>query len=140
VRDLPIRIAIVAGALLVASVGFVAVSVFLCIALYSFLSMNFAPPVAALLAAVGILILSLLAIFISGAVGRLLAASARRARAKRGGKASVISAEVGRLLGENAQNFINERPILSLMVALVGGFAVGASPRLRAFLQNVLKS
>lgn len=133
------RIAITAAALLVAAVGIVATGVFLCAALHAWLLTLLSPAPAALLAAGIVFVLSLVVIWLGSVLGRTLARRARLARQKRGGTANAFSAELGRLLGENAQDFVSKRPILSLIVALAGGFAIGASPRLRAFLENVLK-
>jgi hypothetical protein len=138
-RELPLRIAIMAAALLVAAVGIGATVVLLCLALYSTLLTLLSAPLAALAAAALVFFLSLLVIFLGGALANGLARRARRARAKRGGAAYVFSAELGRILGEDAQKFIAGKPILALLVALAGGFAVGASPRLRALLQMLLK-
>jgi hypothetical protein len=138
-RELPLRIAIMAAALLVAAVGIGAAVVFLCLALYSVLLALLSAPLAALAAAALVFFLSLLVIFLGGALANRLARRARRVRAKRGGAAYVFSAELGRILGEDAQKFIAGKPVLALLVALAGGFAVGASPRLRALLQTLLK-
>ncbi|MDE2183237.1 MAG: hypothetical protein KGJ78_09470 [Alphaproteobacteria bacterium] len=134
------RIAIMAAALLVAAVGVVVTAVFLCLALYAYLLTMLAAPLAALASALIVFVLSIVVIFLGGALGSLLAARARRRRAQRGGRASFISAEIGRLLGENAQSFVSEKPMLSLIIALAGGFAIGANPRLRSFLQTILNS
>jgi hypothetical protein len=138
-RELPLRIAIMAAALLVAAVGIGATVVLLCLALYSTLLNFLSAPLAALAAAALIFFLSLLVISLGGALANQLARRARRARAKRGGAAFAFSAELGRILGEDAQKFIAGKPILALLIALVGGFAVGTSPRLRALLQTLLK-
>ena len=133
------RIAIMAAALLVAAVGIGATVVFLCLALYSLLLTLLSAPLAALAAAALVFILSLLVIFLGGALSNRLARRARRARAKRGGAAVAFSAELGKILGEDAQKFIAGKPVLTLLLALAGGFAVGVSPRLRALLQTLLK-
>ena len=138
-RELPMRIAIVAAALLVAAVGIGATVVFLCLALYSSLLTLLSAPLAALAAAALAFLLSLLVIFLGGVLSSRLAHRSRRARAKRGGAAFAFSAELGRILGEDAQKFIAGKPILALLVAVAGGFAIGASPRLRALLQAFLK-
>lgn len=138
-RELPLRIAIMAAALLVAAVGIGAAVVFLCLALYSVLLALLSAPLAALAAAALVFFLSLLVIFLGGVLANRLARRARRGRAKRGGAAYLFSAELGRILGEDAQKFIAGKPVLALLVALAGGFAVGASPRLRALLQTLLK-
>lgn len=128
-----------AAALLVAVIGIVATGVFLCLSLYNYLLTLISPPLAALAAAGAVFLLSLLVLWLGSALSKSVSNKARRERTKRGGSANAFSAEIGRLLGENAEGFIAKRPILSLIVALGGGFAIGASPRLRAFLQNVLR-
>ena len=138
-RELPLRIAIMAAALLVAAVGIGAAAVFLCLALYSLLLTLLSAPLAALAAAAIVFFLSLLVIFLGAALANGLARRARRARAKRGGAAVAFSAELGKILGEDAQKFIAGKPVLTLLLALAGGFAVGVSPRLRALLQTLLK-
>ena len=138
-RDLPMRIAIMAAALLIAAVGVGATVVFLCLALYSALLTVLSAPLAALSAALIVFLLSILVILLGNALSDAFARKAKRARAKRGGTANAFSAELGRLMGEKAQSFVNEKPLLSLIVALIGGFAVGANPRLRAFLETILK-
>ena len=108
-RELPMRIAIMAAALLVAAVGVVVTAVFLCLALYAWLQTVIASPALAALATAGIVfVMSIVVIFLGGALGSSLAARSRRRRAQKGGKASFISAEIGKLLGENAQAFIEK--------------------------------
>ena len=68
-----------------------------------------------------------------------LARQAKRKRAQRGGIAFAFSTELGRVLGEDAAKFIAGKPVLSLLLALAGGVAVGISPRLRALLLTLLK-
>jgi hypothetical protein len=138
-RELPLRIAIMAAALLVAAVGIGATVVFLCLALYSILLTLFSAPLAALAAAALVFFLSLLVIFLGAALANGLARRARRARAKRGGAAFAFGAELGRILGGDAAKFIAGKPLLTLLLALAGGFAIGVSPRLRALLQTLLK-
>ena len=138
-RELPIRIAIMAAALLVAAVGVGATVVFLCLALYSLLLTVLSAPLAALAAAAVVFLLSLLVIYLGGVLSNLVAGRARRARAQRGAAAFAFSAELGKLLGEDAQSFIAGKPVLALLLAMVGGFTVGASPRLRDFLLRILK-
>jgi hypothetical protein len=138
-RELPLRIAIMAAALLVAAVGIGATVVFLCLALYSFLLTLLTAPLAGLAAAALAFFLSLLVILLGAALANGLARRARARRAKRGGAAFAISAELGKILGEDTAKFIAGKPVLTLLLALAGGFAVGVSPRLRALLQTLLK-
>jgi glucan phosphoethanolaminetransferase (alkaline phosphatase superfamily) len=138
-KDLPIRIAIMAAALLVAAVGVVVAAVFVCVALYSFLLTLLSAPLAALVAALLVFVLSLLVIVLGRMLTNAVKRRAKRTRAS-GGRAHAISAEIGRLLGEDAQEFITRKPILALALALIGGFTVGANPKLRAILQAILKN
>ena len=138
-RELPLRIAIMAAALLVAAVGIGATVVFLCLALYSILLTLLSAPLAALATAALIFFLSLLVIFLGGALANRLARRAQRKRAQRGGAAFAFSAELGKILGEDAAKFIAGKPVLALLLALAGGLAVGVSPRLRSLLQTLLK-
>jgi hypothetical protein len=138
-RELPLRIAIMAAALLVAAVGVCATVVFLCLALYSLLLTQLSAPLAALAAAALAFFLSLLVILLGAALANGLARRARARRAKRGGAAFAIGAELGKILGEDTAKFIAGKPVLTLLLALAGGFAVGVSPRLRALLQTLLK-
>ena len=138
-RELPIRIAIMAAALLVAAVGIGAATVFLCLALYSLLLTMLSAPWAALAAAALVFVLSLLVLLLGSALANAAARSARRARAERGGTAFTIGAELGKLLGDDTAKFIAGKPVLTLLLALAGGFAVGVSPRLRSLLKTLLK-
>jgi hypothetical protein len=128
-----------AAALLVAAVGIGAAAVFLCLALYSLLLTLLSAPLAALAAAAIVFFLSLLVIYLGGALSGSLARRAKARRAQKGGAAVAFSAELGKILGEDAQKFIAGKPVLTLLLALAGGFAVGVSPRLRALLQTLLK-
>jgi len=139
-QSMAIRVAIMTAALLLAAVGFVAVAVFLCMALYSGLVTVLTPPYAALASAGAILIVSLVIILIGSAVAGAVKRAAARERAKRSNAtaAAKVGGELGRLIGESAFKFITDSPVRVLIGAVVAGFAVGASPRLRSFLQDIL--
>jgi hypothetical protein len=136
-RDLPIRIAIMAAALLVAAVGVAVAVVFLCLALYSTFLTLLSAPLAALASALLVFVLSLLVILLGRLFANLLRGRRPRTAA---GRAHAIGIELGRLLDEDAQAFIAKKPILALVLALVGGFVVGVNPKLRAFLQAIIKN
>jgi uncharacterized membrane protein len=138
-RDLPIRIAIMAAALLLAAVGSVVAAVFLCVALYSYLLTLLSAPFAALAAALLVIALSWLVIVFGQILSNRIKRRSPRARTA-GGRAHAIGVEIGKLLGEDAQEFIAKKPILALALALIGGFAVGANPKLRAILQAIIKN
>jgi hypothetical protein len=136
-----IRFAIMTAALLLAAVGFVATAVFLCMALYSGLQTVLTPPMAALSAAGILLLVSLVIIGIGSAIAGAVSRGAARARARRSNATATarLGGELGRLLGESAFKFITDSPVRVLIGALAAGFAVGASPRIRSFLQDLLK-
>jgi hypothetical protein len=140
-QGMAIRIAIMTAALLLAAVGFVAVAVFLCMALFNGLAVVLTPAWAALSAAGILLLLSLVIILLGSAIARAVARNAARERAKKSNASASakLGGELGRLLGESAFKFITDSPARVLIGALVAGFAVGASPRLRSFLQDILR-
>jgi hypothetical protein len=138
-KDLPIRIAIMAAGLLVAAVGIVVAVVFVCLALYTYFLTLLPAPLAGLASALLVFLLSVVVLLLArGAANRVK----RRAQSKRtnASHAHAIGVELGKLLGEDAQTFIAKKPILALALALVGGFAVGANPKLRAILQTIIKN
>jgi hypothetical protein len=133
------RIAIMTAALTLAAVGFVAVAVFLCMALYGAFEVMLTPPFAALASAGAVLLISIVIILIGAAVARSTARAAKRRAAQTGGPAQKVGGEIGRMLGENVGRYVSSNPIWVLGGAIVAGLAVGASPWLRDFLQNILK-
>jgi len=133
------RIAIMVAALLLAAAGIFATCVFLCIALYAGLETVLAPPLAALSAAGIMLVLSLIVILIGSSLASAAARRAKRNREKKGGTAARIGGELGRLLGESTLKFVSDNPTRVLIASIVTGFAVGAIPRLRNFLLDILK-
>jgi len=140
-QSMAIRVAIMTAALLLAAVGFAAVAVFLCMALYSGFSVMLTPPFAALASAGTILVVSIVIIVIGSAIAGTVKRAAARERAKRSNATATakLGGELGRLLGESAFKFITDSPVRVLIGALIAGFAVGASPKLRSFLQDLLK-
>ena len=140
-QGIAIRVAIMTAALLLAAVGLVAVAVFLCMALYSWFAAMLNQPLAALASAGVLLLFSIVIILVGSAIAGAAARSAARARAKKSNASATtkLGGELGRLLGESAFKFISGSPIRVLIGALVAGFAVGASPRLRSFLQDLLR-
>jgi hypothetical protein len=134
------RIAIMTAALLLAAAGILATGVFLCIALYEGLRALLTPAMAALCAAGILLVLSLLVILVGSALAGAAARKAKKNREKQGSPAARIGGELGRLLGESAFKFVSDNPARVLIASVVTGFAVGAIPKLRKFLLDILKS
>lgn len=135
-ETLPARIAVMAAGILAALIGMGAVCVFLCVALYAFLCTLMVPPLAALAAAGLFLVLSLIIFAIAGAIA---GAIKRKSRKKTRPSANLLGAEIGRIIGEDAQSYIAKRPWTALLLSVVCGFAIGLSPRLREALLKVLK-
>jgi hypothetical protein len=134
--NLPARIAVMAAGLVLALIGIGAVGVFLCIALYAFLCMLMTPPLAALASAALVLVLAILVLTIAGSINRALKSQTRKSIRP---SANLLGAEIGRMLGEDAQAYISKKPWSALMLAVFGGMLVGFSPRLRELLLKVLK-
>ena len=131
------RVALSIAALLVMVLAaFIAVG-FFAFALYLFLATYMAPPVAALMSGVLILMLAVILVLAtrtgSGRRGRRGNAAAER-------EARETAAEVGGELGRKIQGFADAHRNGSLIAALIAGFAVGVSPKLREFLQDILRS
>jgi hypothetical protein len=138
-QSVAMRIAIMAVALLLAAAGILAAGVFLCIALYEGLLTVLAPAMAALCAAGILLLLSLIIVWIGSALAAAAARKAKKNREKQGSPAARLGGELGRLVGESAFKFVSDNPARVLIASVVTGFAVGAIPRLRNFLMDILK-
>jgi hypothetical protein len=128
---LTIWIALVLSAVLTA---LVAVGYFM-FALYLLLAQYLGPPAAALISGVIVLFTAVVFALIAGAMfGRLA----------RSGRDSVLggaeaAADIGSLFGERVHDFAQSHRGSSMLAALIAGFAVGLSPKLRALLWRILK-
>lgn len=130
-----VRLAFSIAALLVMIVAaFIAVGYF-AYALYLFLASLMTPPLAA--AATGILVL-LLAAFLALAT-RAGTGRRRYTESQSSREARESAAELGGELGRRLLGFADAHRTGSLLAALVAGFAVGVSPKLREFLLDVLR-
>jgi hypothetical protein len=104
-------------------------------ALYLWLAMYLVPPAAAVIS--GVIVL-----FIAGMFA--LIASTMYAGLARHGRESTLgaaetAAELGSLFGDKVHGFASMNRGTSMLTALIAGFAVGVSPRLRNLLWNVIK-
>lgn len=127
--------AIAAAGFLIAVVVVGATGVFLCIALYAFLSRLLSPALAGL-ACAGVVFLAtmvVLALFgmIAGAVGRREEDEAPAS--------SFLETEMARTFGANAVELIARNPKYALTTAIALGFLVGFSPRVRSLLLKLLQ-
>jgi len=138
-QGLATRIAIMAAALLLAAGGIFAAGVFLCLALYEGFLTRLAPAMAALSTAGLLLVLSLIVILTGSAMAGAAARKAKKNRDKQGSPTARIGGELGRLLGESTFKYVTGNPARVLVASLIAGFAVGAIPRLRNFLLDILK-
>ena len=134
--DLPKRIAITIAGLLVALVGVAGATMFVCVALYAFLQTLLPSYLAALCTAGLLLVLSLLVLAITGGI---VGALRRQTRKSLRPSSNIIGAEIGKMLGEDAQAYIAKKPWMALVLAIGGGFLIGLSPRLRELLMKILK-
>jgi hypothetical protein len=134
-RALTSMAAAVAAIILVASAA-----IFLCAALYLFLvSLSAAPPLAAFLTGLAALILAGLII-----LAARMATGQRRTDRTSGpapaGNVDDLAAQLGGIVAEQMNTEARSHPYRSFAVALVAGFAVGASPELRNMLRKTLKN
>jgi len=129
------RIALSIAALLVMVVAaFIAVG-FFALALYLYLAGSMPPPVAALITGTLVLLLAVVLVLVTrprrGYRPRLSDAEPASARQS--------AAELGGELGRRLQDMARSHTTGSLLAALVAGFIVGVSPKLRSFLLDILK-
>lgn len=135
--------AALAAALAVAAAGF------LIAACYLYLAAHLSHPVAALV--VGALLLALAGLSMIAArsfVGRACRGDAGSAGAAAGERrrtagatpvsSSELAASLGAAVGDEAARWTRARPFAATAAALVAGVVVGASPRVRGALENVL--
>ena len=129
------RLAISLAALLITLIAAVIALVYFAYALFLVLLNVVVPPAAAVLTGVIILLAALL----------LVAATRTRSRSGRKREPSPTlegfenAAELGSELGRKLRGLTGSEASGGLLAALVAGFAVGMSPKLRAFLQSILK-
>jgi hypothetical protein len=143
-----LRGAVWTAALLVALIFIVLAAVFMCSAIYFHFS-TFLSRSAAALATAGIAVaIAIFVMLLGWAVSALSSASSRApaqpppkaARARRGGTLEdQFAAELGNKIGQDFAQFTKEHTFQAMLVSLAGGFAVGASPKLRGFLMGLLK-
>jgi|GEM_PF-1606785 len=131
-----IRIAIMAAAILIAAVCFIATGAFLCVALYEGLKLVLSPAMAALSTAAVLLLLSLIVLSIGSAIAKAVEKSERK---KRGPATAEIGLELGRILGEQVSRYAGKNPVRVLIGALITGLVIGAIPPLRSLLLRMFK-
>ena len=130
------RLAISLAMVLIAVIAGILAIVYLAFALYLWLLAYVVPPAASLLTAILILLIALAVIGIM----RLATRPRRRRRAPSPTlEAAESAAGLGTELGRKIRGLTEAHASGGLIAALVAGFAVGVSPKLRAFLQAILK-
>lgn len=129
----PARVAILAAGFLIALIGGGAVAVFLCIALYAGLARVIGPTWAALACAGIVLVLTLILLALFAAAARGVEEDEEDEDENR------VGAEIGRLIGSNAQGMLSKNPQYGIVFAVVAGLAVGLSPKLRTLLMRLVQ-
>ncbi len=130
------RLAITAVALLFASIGLVAALVFATVGVYFLFAEITTPMLAAFGTAASAVLFSIAVV----GLGFFFAGNSRGRGAKRGANPSLSAAALGDFLGRQLRAFTGSQPRSSLFASFAAGFAVGASPRLRAFLLELVRS
>lgn len=122
-----------AAAVLVALVFAALAAAFLCGAVYLWFCAMISRPMAALATAGVALFVAFLVLLTA-----YLSAAARQPPAQ-GTAEDRLAAALGNLVGREYAAFAKEHTIQAMLVTLAGGFVVGASPKLRAFLLRLLE-
>lgn len=130
----PARIALIIAGTVIALIGIGAAGAFVCFAIYAFLARVMAPPYAALCVAGMVLVITLLLLGLLAMAGRG-AADEEDAAPTQG----LIGLQLGRMLSADLLATISRNPHQALLVAILGGFVVGFSPRLREALLDLLR-
>jgi hypothetical protein len=130
------RLAVSLAALLIAVIATVTAISYFAYALYLLLLYVVVPPAAAALAGVLILVIALLLI----GVIRAATQPKRKREPMPAVEALESAAELGSELGRKVRGLTEAQASGGLMAALVAGFAFGVSPKLRSFLQSLLKA
>ena len=129
------RLAVSLAVVLIAIIAAITAIVYFAYALYLLLLDVVVPPAAAILT--GILVL--LAVVVLAAATR----AAMRPRRRRDHSPSVEAvedaADLGGEMARRIRGLMDSNAGGGLLAALVAGFAIGMSPKLRAFLQSILK-
>ena len=132
------RFAISTASLLIATFMVVAAFIALWAAVYLALVQNFTPSVAALLTGTGALIFAALVVISGAWLSRRQTAT--RSHPSQAQKANLAAVELGRILGNQMHSLTQNDAQGAAVAALIAGFAVGASPRLRDFLWDIVAS
>lgn len=125
------RVAVLAAGFLIALIGGGAAAVFLCIALYVSLCHAIGPTWAALACAGIVLLVTILLLLLFGA--------AARGVEEEDEEENQVGAEIGRVLGANAQGLLSKNPQYGVVFAVIAGLAVGFSPKLRSLLMKLVQ-
>lgn len=146
---LVLRGALWVAALLIALIFVVLAAVFLCGALYLHFEAVASRPVAALATAGLALVIALFVLLVAWSVSSIATSGARRAAARPAGISARhapgapvedrLASELGAMIGRDVTGFAQDHPYQAMLASLGAGFAVGASPKLRAFLMGLLK-
>ena len=130
------RFAISGASLVIATFVVIAGFIALWAAVYLALVQNFAPPVAALLTGIGALIFAVLVVIAGAWLARQQTAT--RPHSSQSQEANLAAVELGRMLGNQLHSLTRSDAQGAAVAALLAGFAVGASPRFRDFLRDVV--
>lgn len=128
-RGLVIRLAIAAAAMLLGVLGFIAALAWFLFAIDLKLDTMMTPALAALATGGAAILFALIVMLIGRSV-----LSGRRSKPSRKHDSGDPALELGRVIGEEAANFVTEHKRGVLIASLAAGFAFGISPRLRKLL------
>lgn len=136
------------AALLIALIFGVLAAVFLCGAVYLHFEAVASRPVAALATAGLALVIAIFVLLIAWSASAIASSGGPRMAGRPKGTAGRgsagpledrLAAELGAMIGRDFTGFAKEHAFQAMLASLGAGFAVGASPKLRAFLMGLLK-
>jgi len=132
VRRLLAHLAVSIALLMIALVAVLIAVGFFAVAFFMWLASILSPALAAVVCGGILLFIALILAMIARAI---LRTRRRRFRADLAEDAALM----GHLFGRKAYNYARERAGISMLTALISGFAIGLSPKLRAILLSLLK-
>jgi hypothetical protein len=110
------------------------------LALYLWLAEYLVPPVAAILSGIIVLMAAtVFALIASTMFGNLARRDRDRDRDSPTLGIAETAADIGSLFGDKVQDFASMNKGTSMLTALMAGFAIGISPKLRSLLWRILK-
>jgi hypothetical protein len=135
-RRILLRLVLAAVAFVVAGVGFVIALAYATVGIYFVLADVLGPAWGAFATAVLAILISVILIAVGYSYTYILK---RRGRKGSSTDPSFLAAMLGDLLGRRFNSLANSNARNSIFMSLAAGFAIGASPKLREYLLDIMR-